>query len=110
MAILNLYRDSSGGIAYAPPPSENNYRYTLLAGAEQHFTIPGTYDVWLINFSIQNNLVYVGFNVTANDTVENGPSNIEQNPQSRSVKKGTVISMITPDISADVGICLWGYA
>ena len=109
--ILNLHKDTSGGIIYAPDPTDTVQRFVLAANAEQHFTLPNSANpnIYVLAFSYTPGAsVFVGFNgVTASVPSGVDTTAAELNPQERTVGGGTVVSLITADTSDIVTIAIW---
>lgn len=103
---LNMFRDLTGFGAYTPPFAFDRFGVLLAASAEQHFTIPSNFQNWTIFFAIDPGLrVFMSVNKTAaifTGTI--GSVTSELNPQGRYVNGGDIISLITPDTNAYVGI------
>ncbi len=91
--------------------SDTDERFHLSANVEQHFTVPGTSDQkFNLLFGLSSNSnIFVGYNVTA--TVPS-PADTTQGiefitPDSkRYAIGGDVISLITPDADAYIGISI----
>jgi len=107
---LMFGRDNQGYNAYAPQFSTNHFSATLVNGAEETFTIPSNFPVWVISFSYQpGSTVWVATNTTA--AIPAGAAfastNSELNPGARLVYAGDIIHCITSNASSDVGISLY---
>lgn len=105
-----LNRDSGGVSAYAPQPSTDLYSATLTTGSAASVTVPSNFPYWVISFGYEDGSnVWVSFTTTAavpaGATFASTQSTFK--PGSRTVKAGTVISLITPDTTAQVGIELY---
>lgn len=113
-----MTRDQNGYNGFGLAFSDNNYAGTLATGVEQHFTVPNAqtlggqgdnFNQFLAVFSIEPGArVWVANNATA--AVATGTlatSTSQFNPTARLVKGGDVLSFITPDVTADVGISLY---
>jgi hypothetical protein len=108
---LNFGRDVQGYNAYAPKDSTNKYSATITDGTAASITVPSNYEVWIVAFSFEPGAnVWVDFTTTA--AIPAGATfattTASLNPGQRTVLAGTVISLITDNTVADVGIELWG--
>ena len=108
--IANFNRDVGGAVAYAPKFGTDNYSSELTVGLEATVTVPDNYDNWIASFAYQpGTVVWVANNATA--TVPAGATlaatNSELNPSQKSVHKGDVIHMISPNMTAQVGIVFY---
>lgn len=109
--LLDFGRDVQGYNAYAPTPSTNNYSATITNGTAESITVPANYKVWIVSFSYQPGTnVWVDFTgataiIPVGATFAKTTSTL--NPGQRTVLSGQVISLITDDTSADVGIELY---
>lgn len=107
---LAMTRDVNGYVAFGVQFTPLNWDTTLAANVAQSATVPNnpssTNNVWLAIFSFEKGTdVYVANNATA--TVAGGsfaqtPSQL--NPTPRQVNGGDVLSFITADTSAVVGV------
>lgn len=109
-AQLNFGRDSQGYNAYAPNPSTVKYSATITNGNATSITVPNTYAVWIVSFRYFPNDVWVDVSgataaIPAGNTLAATTS--ELNPSSLTLNKGTNISVITSQTSADVSIVMW---
>jgi hypothetical protein len=103
-------RDEQGLNTYARPSSTNMYSTTLTAATEATVTVPSNFQNWIAYFSYEAaKNVWVAINATA--AVPAGAtlvaSNSALNPESKVVKEGDVIHIITADATTDVGIELY---
>lgn len=102
VAIYDNYNGTTNFSDVAP-------RFAITAGNEVTYTVPGTalnQMQALFEFN-ENDTVYVGYNVTAVVPAPNSVSAgrfIELLPKKRFVKGGDVLSFVTPDPIAYVGI------
>lgn len=108
--LLNFGRDVQGLNAYAPSFSQNKFSATLTNGAEEKLTVPSNYESWIAAFSFEPGAnVWVSNNQTseipAGATFLSTTS--ELNPGSRKVSAGDVLSFITDNTTADVGVSLY---
>lgn len=108
---LNFGRDVQGFNAYAPATSGNKWAATITDGDETHIIIPSNYAVWIAVFSYQPGTnVWVDL-TGATAIIPVGATlavtTSELNPASRTVYAGGLISMITDNASADVGVSLY---
>lgn len=113
MAInaLNFGRDVQGYNAYAPQDASIKYSATITNGAATSITIPSSYQVWIVAFSLQPGTnVWVDFTgataaIPAGATLVSTTASL--NPGQRTLYAGGKISIITDNTAADVGIELW---
>lgn len=111
MTQLNFGRDVQGMNAYAPQTSANKYSATLINGGASSITVPSSYQNWIAVFSYQPGVdIWVDFSgataaIPVGATFASSTS--ELNPAARSVQAGSVISAITANATADMGIMLY---
>lgn len=107
--LLNMGRDVQGYNAYAPQFSVDGQSTNLAANAEQHFTIPGNYENWIAVFSYEpGSNIWVANNTTAAVPSGSFAATVSQlNPAARAVKANDVLSFITADTAAFVGVSLY---
>lgn len=108
--ILSFSRDVQGYNAYAPDFATDHFSVTLTTGTGATFTVPNNYNYYIISFSYQPGTnVWVCNGNTA--SVPAGGSfaatNSELNPGARRVKGGAVISCITDNATAEVGVSIY---
>lgn len=108
--LLNFGRDVQGLNAYAPQFSTDRFSVTLSNGNAQSFTVPSNYKVWNLNFSYQSGTeVWVSSNNTASAPSGStfASTTSSRNPASRTVFAGDVISCLTTNSTANVGVELY---
>lgn len=109
--LLSFGQDVQGYNTYAPYTATDKYSSTLTTGSATSITVPSNHAVWIAVFSYQPgasvwvNLTGATAAVPAGATLAATTS--ELNPGARMVNKGTTISMITGDTSANVGVSLY---
>ena len=111
MTQLNFGRDVQGMNAYAPQSSTNKYSATLTSGSAASITVPLSSENWIVAFSYKPGATVWVNMLGATAAVPAGATfaatGSELNPGQRKVVGGTVISMITSDTTAAVGISLY---
>lgn len=111
---FSMTRDINGYNGFGLMFSDTNYKTTLSAGAEQHFTVPMNPNGkdWLAIFSLQEGFsIWVDNNHTASvPTGSFAATTSQRNPAGRQVKGGDVLSFITPATTADVGVSFYELA
>jgi hypothetical protein len=110
MTVLSFGRDAQGYNAYAPQFASDNYSATITTGTAATVTVPSNHAYWIAVFSMQPGTnVWVANNGTAAIPVGAtfASSTSFLNPGSRLVKAGDVLSMITDDTTADVGVAFY---
>jgi hypothetical protein len=109
--MLEFGRDVQGYNAYAPLDASIKYSATLTDGTATSITIPASYAVWVVAFSIQPGTnVYVDFSGATAAAPTSGTltaTTASLNPGQRTVFASGEISVITDNASAVVGIELW---
>lgn len=106
-----LGRDRGGNLAYSLEFADatTSAKTTLAAGIAQSITIPSTYEKWQIICTYsEGSSVWVANNETP--TVPTSSfvwSAGERKPIIRMVNAGDVISFVTSDASAEVGVVLY---
>lgn len=94
------------------PFSDTTANFGLQAGVAQSYTVPGlSNSKYSVRFSFtENSNVFIGYNATAVSPTLGTPlttNYIEFRPhEERYVKGGDVLSLITPDTSAYMGLSL----
>lgn len=110
---LKFAKDANGMNCYAPRPSTTMRSVELLNGNAQSFTVPSETDVdfYTISFRYQpGTTIWVDVSgATAEEPAGNtfAITTSELNPASLILAAGTVVSMITGNDSADVGVVMW---
>lgn len=108
---LHFGRDTQGYNAYAPQDSSIKYSATLTDGNATSITVPSSFQVWIVAFSMQPGTnVWVDFSgataaIPAGATLASTTASL--NPGQRTVFAGGKISVITDNTTADLGIELW---
>lgn len=110
--LLDMNSDVRGYNAYAPQFADDNWLTTLSATVEQHFTVPSNYAKWIAVFSYEAGAnVIVANNHTAAVATGSLTATFSQlNPATRYVESGDVLSLITGDTTAIVGVSLYAIA
>lgn len=115
-AQLSMTRDVNGYPVYGlvindkdAPGGVNNFSTTLAAGVEQHFTVPTSSRTWGAIFSFEaGTSIWVANNDTA---VTPGGSfaatSSQLNPSVRQVSGGDILSFITSNTTAQIGVSLY---
>ena len=109
--LLDFGNDQRGYNAYAPTTAQDKWSATITDASETHITVPSNYAVWIAVFSYQPGAnVWVDLTgataaIPAGATL--AATTAELNPAARTVYKGGLISMITDNTSADVGVALY---
>lgn len=107
---LSFGRDIQGMNAYAPHPSQDMWQTTLTVGAEATVTVPSNFDTWVVSFRYFPNDVWVDVSGNPAAVPADGalrPTTSELNPAALTLAKGTPISMITGQTTADVSVVMW---
>lgn len=109
MTQLNMHSDVRGYNAFAPDFSSDGFTTTLAATVEQHFTVPDSFQNWIAVFSYQSGAnVLVANNDTATVAGASFSTTTSQlNPAARHVEAGDILSFITADTTAIVGVSLY---
>ena len=108
--LLSMGEDIRGKITYGTRFSDVGAAVTLAQGVAQTLiTVPSDQQVWEAHFNFQaGSSVWVARNSTATFPTGTPASTVsEQNPGPRTVYAGDTISVITRDLSADVGVMLF---
>jgi hypothetical protein len=107
--VFNTNRDMGGNSAFAPAPSDVIYKGILSQGIAQSITLPSDASQYVVGFSFQDGSdVWVAYNHTADaPTGALALSNSERNPAQRLLPKGTVISLITQNTTADCCVVVY---
>ena len=107
--LLNMGRDVQGYNAYAPFFAVDGQSTTLSANAAQNFTVPSNFENWIAVFSYEpGSNVWVANNTTAAVPSTSFAATVSQlNPAARWVNAGDVLSFITGDATALVGVSLY---
>jgi hypothetical protein len=115
MTIMNMVRDANGLNTFGLPFSNYKYNTTLVVGVLQTLTVPTTGNTnknMLAIFAPQvGATIWVSLNGTA--ALPGGSfalSTSESNPTARMVKSGDVLSFITDDDTATIGIIFYDLA
>lgn len=105
-----MTRDINGYNGFGLMFADDKYSVTLAAATGATLTIPGNFAKWLVIFAYEPGThVWVANNATA--AVPAGATLVattsELNPTARHVKAGDVLSLITANTTADVGVSLY---
>ena len=103
-------KDFNGIPAYAPQPSLIKFQATLTNGNATSCTVPSSSGVWIVSFRYYPNDVWIDTSgataaIPAGNTLV--ACTAELNPASLTLNAGTVISMITALVTADVSVVMW---
>jgi hypothetical protein len=103
-------KDINGSIDYSLTPAPHKYGTTLSADVAQTLTLPTAYKSYKVVFSFAGGSnVFVAYNQTAAAFGGSfASSTSEYLPQVREINGGTVLSFLTPDTSAFVGVTYYG--
>jgi hypothetical protein len=107
---FNMVRDINGYNGFGLPDSNTKFSATLVASTDESFTVPSDAENYLVLFSIEpGSRVWVCPGATA--AVPGGgtfaTTTSELNPVARKYAAGTIVHCITPDDTADVGVCIY---
>lgn len=109
--LLNFGRDAQGYNAYAPEFAPVHFSATLASATPASFTVTGDYKTYIVSFSYQPGTSnWVALNTTATIPVGGtfASTASELNPGARWVSQGDVISLVTHNTTADVGVSIYG--
>ena len=106
---FSLTRDINGYNGFGVVPPDDMYSGLLSTGAAQSVTVPSNHARWMIIFAFEPGAsVWVAVNSTA--VVPAGAisaSRSELNPVGRQLKAGDIISFITPNPTATLGVLMY---
>lgn len=104
-----MTRDINGYNGFGVQFSNINYKTILSATVEQHFTVPSTASKWLAVFSFEpGSSVWVDNNNTAALPGGSFAATTSQlNPAGREVNSADVLSFITNDTTAEIGVSFY---
>jgi hypothetical protein len=110
MANFNMSRDVTGSPAYAPPFPLIGTSTTLTANIAQSYTVPSTFKEYIAIFSIDpGTRIWIASNATAVGPTSSFANTVSTlNPTARFVNAGDVLSFISSDTNAMVGVNLYG--
>lgn len=108
--LFSMARDINGYNTFSIPFSNNKYSATLAAGVGASITVPSDSEIYLALFLIApGSRIWVALNTSA--AVPGGGSFTttasELNPAIRTVNASDVISCLTADTTADIGIAFY---
>jgi hypothetical protein len=106
---MNQTRDINGYNTFGIPFAVDNQFTILSSGVAQNFTVPSNFENWDLVFSFEPGAkVWVANNTTAAIPTGAFAATASQlNPAVRQVKAGDVISFITDNVTAEVGVSLY---
>jgi hypothetical protein len=106
---FNMTRDINGYNGFGLAFSDTNYNTTLAAGVAQSLTIPSDSAYYLVVFAFEPGAtIWVADNQTAVvPGVSFAATFSDLNPAARLVKAGDVLSFITSDTTAVIGVSLY---
>jgi len=107
--LFNMRPDIGGRNGFGVEFADDGQRTTLVAGVEQHFTVPSTYKVWVAIFLFESgSRVWVGKNITVTVPPNSfTASTADIIPAARVVRGGDVLSFITNDTTAEIKVSLY---
>lgn len=107
--LFNNLRDASGQNSFGLQFAVDGFQTELAAGTAQSFTVPSNYPKWAMIISIEPGAaVWVADNVVATVPGSNfSATTSELNPGTKVVYGGDVISLITSNTTAQIGILLY---
>jgi hypothetical protein len=109
---LLIQTDASGKATYGIAPSVNMKSIFLDQDNAEPFTVPTDFKFYELHFSIDPGLrVWISYNGVAAEypaAATWADTNSELNPGARVVPGGSIISAITPDTSAQLGVAMYG--
>lgn len=112
MTTLLLTTDINGKVTYGIVPSDDMVSGDLAADTAASFTVPTGFKFYELIFSFQPGLrVWVSFDGQPAEYPADASfsaTNSELNPAVRTVAGGTVVSLVTPDTNAMVGVSIYG--
>lgn len=109
-ALLQFGRDTQGYNSFSPQPSTDKWSATITVGTATSITVPENAQTWIVSFRYYPNDVWVdvsGADATVPVGATLASTTSELNPASLTLQKGTKISMITAQTTADVSIVMW---
>jgi len=97
-----MTRDVNGYNGFGIPWSLNGYSMVLATGAEQHVTVPSTFQNWIALFSYtpSANVWVDGITTAVAPTGAAAATTARLNPSARQVKAGDTISFISSDTTS----------
>lgn len=107
--LFNNLRDDSGQNSFGLQFAVDGFQTELAAGVAQSFTVPANYPKWAMITSVEPGAaVWVADNVAATVPASSfAATTSELNPGTKVVYSGDVISFITSDVTAQVGVSLY---
>lgn len=109
--LLNFGRDIQGNNAFAPVSATDKYKVNLAAATAASITVPSNKQTWIAVFSyMPGSTVWVDFSGATAAGPATGSfvtTTSELLPASRTVEKGSTISVISADANTQVGVSLY---